>query len=360
MHVQLMKRGFRTILLCFVGIVWFGCGANGNLKDYRIAVSVEQDDNADLFVLDGNGKVVERVTSTPHRSEMWPAWDPSGKILFFEAKNPSARSVALCRKVLGESVEDTLYIRTKPGDLWFSLAPNGKTIAYVTRDSSGPLLIVRNLENDAERVLNDRGQILIRPEWASDSRRLVCQARSDSVTQWDLMLVDSISLEKRRLVSSSADTEFKARWAPDGKLIVFSVAQGDVRRRVELNIVDVEKETTTVLAAGDQQRVVSGVWSSKLSLAALKERPLPLTVLTWINPFDPESVVHTELAKKWRRGRIVWSHDGRYVAANVTSRRRGKSGGWSIIIIDSSGKIVKLWDESVHVFCPAWAPTLGS
>jgi len=359
MNIQRIKRECRTILLCSVGLVWFGCGANSDLGNYRIAVSVEKNDNTDLLVLDGNGRMVERVTSTPHRAEMWPAWDSSGKILFFEAKDPSTKSVALCRNVLGESAEDTLYIRTRPGDLWFSLAPDGKTIAYVAKDSLGPLLIVRNLVNGVERVLNDRGQRLIRPEWAPDSRRLICQARSDSESQWDLMLVDSITKEKRPLISSSADSEFKARWAPDGKSIVFSVAEGDIRRRVALNIMDVEEETTTVLAAGDRQRVVSGVWSSEHSLAALKERPLPMSILTWINPLDPERVTNTELDKKWRRGRIVWSHDGRYIAANVTSRRRGKSGGWSIVIINSSGKIVKRWDKSIHAFCPAWAPKLG-
>lgn len=345
------------VLVCFGAVQILGCGRESDLCSYRLAVSMQQGANPDIFVMDAAGQIVEQVTDTPEISEMWPMWDPLGHALYYETRDKRDDQVILARRELWSQKEDTLYARPEKGALWFTLSADGRKLAYIAKDSSQTHLDILDLAADSIQTLNHDDERLIRPEWAPDSRRLLAQVKPGDDALWDLVVIDTQTGERTMPVPPGSGARFKARWACDSQSIIYCVAHDRQRRRVGLHIARVDESLQTVLVDGKDQRVISGVWSSDGSVAALRERPLPLAILIWHNPWESHGPMTAELDAELTRGRIVWSHDSQYIAANVANRRKGEREGWAIIVMDRHGRIVKKWDEDLNVICPAWAPT---
>jgi Tol biopolymer transport system component len=337
-------------------LLWAGCGDDSDLALYRLAVSVREGETADIYIADGNGKLVQQITNTPSRSEMWPTWSPLENVMLFEATDNDSVMTLLIRREVGTSGEDTIYARPGRGGLWFSVSPDGKKIAYVVRHGHGTQLIIEDSRGTELLALGEGNVRLIRPEWNPNSRQVLCQVRDRSENQWDLALVDT----ETGLITQVTDTpdlsEFRPSWSPDGRFLVYSTSLSEQENRNGLEMSNADGSGGQPLDTHDQTRVASGTWSRHLRLAALGERPLPLAVLIWPEPWASGQLFRTELDEKWRRGRIVWSPDGKYLAVNVTTRRRGKTGGWGILILDAAGRVVTEWPETLDASCPAWAP----
>ena len=358
-HRMLKARGVAVVLLTWCVVVEIaGCTRESDLAAYRLAVAMQQGMNPDIVVMDGEGRIVDHVTDTPQKSEMWPMWDPLGQALYYESRDRRNGTVSLTRRRLGSPTEDTLYTRAEKGALWFTLSADGTKLAYMAKDSSQTHLDVLDLPRGSIKTLDRDGERLIRPEWAPDSRQLLAQVSASDDDLWDLVVVDTETGERRTPLSSTDRSRFKARWALDSRSIVYCVTHDEQRRRVGLHIARVGEspQKETVLADENDERVISGVWSPNGTVAALRERPLPLTVFIWQNPWESREATTAELDAELTRGRLVWSHDGEYIAANVANRRRGQREGWNIIILDRNGRIVKTWDHDLNVICPAWAP----
>lgn len=333
-----------------------GCRSNSNLAAYRLAVSVRHGNTADIYIADGNGRLIDQITDTPSRTEMWPIWSPSKDVMFFEATDNDSVTTLLLRRKLGTTTEDTIYARPGRGGLWFSVSPDGEKLAYVVRHGHETQLVVQGIQDSARLVVGEKHVRLIRAEWNPDSRHVLCQIRDKSENQWDLALVDAESGIMEWLTDTPDFSEFRPGWSSDGRFLVYSTTLGDQEIRNGLEISNADGSGAKTLIAENQIRIASGAWSRDLRLAALGERPLPLAILIWPEPWASNQLHRTELDRKWRRGRVVWSPDGNYLAANVTSRRRGKAGGWNILIVDTAGHVVREWPQDLDASCPAWAP----
>ncbi len=345
------------ILLCFLILaLGQGCGGHSDLGEYRIVVSTSEGLDSDLLLLDGAGRLLRRLTHTPDRAEMWPAWGGGNRWIYFEARGLPDKRVMICRLDLESDREDTLYGPALPGELWYALSPDGRKLAYVSRDSTRTGVIVRDLLTGSPTEHGRMGFRLIRPAWSPDSRRLVCQIRQEEQRQWDLAIIDVDSGRMEVVMASDHRTEFKARWSRDSASLVYSSAEQSTRKRARLETIDLEVSRPVILAGEDRGRFVSGIWSSRGELAALRERPLPLAIFIWPDPHIPGSVTEIPLPKAMRRGRLVWSPDGKYIAANVTDGLRRGRGFWKILLLDHAGRVVKNWPTEYEVYCPAWAP----
>ena len=347
-----------VIAALFASLIFIsqGCWSDSDLAGYRLAVSVRNGTTADIYIADGNGTLIDRITDTPFRTEMWPTWSSTEEVMFFEATDNDSVMTLLVRKRLSSGAEDTIYSRPGRGGLWFSVSPDGRKIAYVIRHDHETQLIVEDSLGTKRLTVGEEHIRLIRPEWHPDSRRLLCQVRDASESQWDLALVDAETGIIERIMETPARSEFRPAWSPDGKYLVYSTAGAEQRVSSSLMISNADGSGQQSLEVEGNVRLAAGAWSSGLRLAALGERPLPLAVLIWPEPWASVKLRRTELNGKWRHGRVVWSPDGRFLAVNVTHRRPGKAGGWAILILDSGGRIVEKWPEELDASCPAWEP----
>jgi Tol biopolymer transport system component len=334
----------------------FGCGGPSEISAYRLAVSIRDGNTADIFIANGNGRLIDRITDTPSRTEMWPTWSASGDALFFEATDNDSVKTLVVRRDLGTATEDTIHMRAGRGGLWFSVSPDGEKLAYVMRHGHETQLVVQSTRDSTQLVVGRKHGRLIRAEWNPNSRYILCQVKDKLENQWDLALVDAKTGIVERLTNTPDLSEFRPNWSPDGRFLAYSTTLGDQEIRNGLKISNADGSGAKALVVENQSRMASGVWSRDLRLAALGERPLPMAVLIWPKPWVSSQLYRTKLDEKWRRGRVVWSPDGKYLAVNVTARRRGKAGGWNILIVDAGGRVVKEWRDDLDASCPAWAP----
>lgn len=350
-----MTASGRRALLCLAAL-FVACAGDRDLAGYRLAVIGGTSQVGDVYVVNGNGRILRRVTDTPDQAEMWPCWSRDGTRIFYESRATSDRRISLHVFDLGNGSDEVLYGPAKPGELWPAISPDGTKLAHVVRDTMFGRMVIKDLESGAVDTVALPGERLIRPEWAPDSRRLLCQRRVPGAESWDLVVVDTQTGERRLLGGASDTTEFKGRWSPDGRYVSFSVAQDAGRGYVGLVAIDVETGSRTVLVKGDDERVVSGSWLANGQLAALRERPLPMAILRWPNPMVPTAFDVRPVRGNFVRGRLAHSPDGRYVALNARGRPGRGRHGWVIVVFDAEGNEVCRWPRRLQMYCPDWAP----
>jgi Helix-turn-helix domain/WD40-like Beta Propeller Repeat len=177
----------------------------------RIAFDSDRDGTRGVYVADGDGKHVRRVSGEGSASV--PSWSPDGQTLAFvraEPDKPKVWNLWTLQLESGQMQRITSYPYGQPwGGSWF---PDGRRIAYSHEDR----LIVRDLESGAERVFPTpiKGRLLRTPAVSPDGRRIVFQVHRDGT--W---LLDFPRGTVRRILEDPTAEEYT--WAPDGKRLAY-------------------------------------------------------------------------------------------------------------------------------------------
>lgn len=285
---------------------------------------------------------------------MWPVSVSESQKIYFEARTVSNKEIMICSLDMKNGNEDTLYGPAPPGELWFTLSPDAQFMAYVVPETTHTSLRILDVTSGSERIFQKDEYRFIRPAWSPDSRQIVCQMRKNHENQWDLALIDIESGRFSQLTDTPAMTEFKARWSPDGSKIVTSRFNGNDRRKVHIAVITPDGSDIEHTFGEGNDRIISAVWSKDGTLVAVRERPLPLTILLWPKGDLTAPIESKSLPEKWKRGRAVWSHDGQYIAVNVSESRGRNRLLWRILIMDAVGNIVQWWPDEMSIFCPSW------
>jgi TolB protein len=146
-------------------------GAQMSPDGQYVAATLEQAGDTSLYLLDGNGKMIRRLTSDPGL-EVSPSW-----------------------------------------------SPDGKQIVFVSDRSGSPQLYILDVASGSSRRLTYSGSYNTAPAWSPRGDRIAYTGRVGR-----RFAVFSIAVEggeARQLTSDSYDSE-DAAWAPDGRFIVFS------------------------------------------------------------------------------------------------------------------------------------------
>ncbi|MEP5763462.1 MAG: Tol-Pal system beta propeller repeat protein TolB [Halieaceae bacterium] len=134
-------------------------------------------------------------------------------------------------------------------------APDGKTIAYVSFETSRPAIYLQNLETGVrEQLTNFRG-LNGAPSFSPDGNSLAMTLSKDGNP--DIYIMDLNSRQLRRVTRHYAiDTE--AAWMADGRSLLFTSDRGG---RPQIYQVDI--------ASGKTERLTyNGPWNARASLAA--------------------------------------------------------------------------------------------
>lgn len=147
------------------------------LSHAKIAFKSKRDGSRSLYVMDDDGRNVQRLTV---ESVAWPVWSPNGKQIVFGRSLPS-----------------------EPGQ--------GQKAA----------IFIINSDGTGEQRLTNEDTLEWFPTWSPDGKLLAFE--SDRVDRSDIWTINIETKELRRLTRTNQLTT-EPSWSPDGKFIAYRKA----------------------------------------------------------------------------------------------------------------------------------------
>jgi len=134
-------------------------------------------------------------------------------------------------------------------------APDAKTIAYVSFESSRPAIYRQNLETGAREQLTNYPGLNGAPSFSPDGNALAMTLSKDGNP--DIYVLDLTTRDLRRVTRHYAiDTE--ASWMPDGRSLIFTSDRGGRPQIYQVDIMSGKTERLTY----------EGPWNARASIAA--------------------------------------------------------------------------------------------
>jgi TolB protein len=134
----------------------------------QIAMTLSKDGNPEIYVMPSNGGSPTRITRT-RGSETSPSWSPTGDRLVYSSDDRGSPQLFVSSASGGNDVDHLITnfsYCTKPD--W---SPDGKSIAFTTRQGGQFSIVVYDVANRSARLVSpSAGQD---PSWTCDSRHLV-------------------------------------------------------------------------------------------------------------------------------------------------------------------------------------------
>ena len=140
----------------------------------RIACTLSQDGNSEIYVLDARGGSPKRLTN--NRSvDTSPCWSPTGREIAFTSGRSGNPQIYVMDSDGGNPRRLTYDVDYTDSPMW---SPKGDRIAFVSRTGAGfDLYVCRSDGTGAQRVVS--GGSNENPHWAPDGRHLVFSSNRD-------------------------------------------------------------------------------------------------------------------------------------------------------------------------------------
>jgi Tol biopolymer transport system component len=267
--------------------------------------------NGDLYLMNADGTNVRRLTQFPSW-QLEPAWSPDGRYLAFTSRE--ADGIYLDIQIHLMDVE--VVLRDRRCHTTMEVCPG-----------------VRRLTNS----LLPLGS----PNWSPDGQWIVYESGID---QYEIFIVSFDGTEIRQLTQNDVADRWPS-WSPDGDKIVYSSV---VEGRLEIFVMGVDGQNPTQLT-----RDVGGLfpaWSrdgAQIAFAGYRNNRGGIYLM------DADGQNQRVLVES--EGSLfhpTWSRDGQYIVYEATY-----SGGSEIFVVDTSGENVRrLTNNGVSDLWPAWQP----
>ncbi len=177
---------------------------------------------------DGTGEA-QRLT-TSDNGQWGGAFSPDGSIIFFGESHPKNEHDIRYLRLDGEDRIPEVFLATPNWEGQPALSPDGKWIAYVSKESGGWEVFVRPFPGPGPKVKISAGVGLI-PRWSPDGKEIFYR-------DIDKLMVASISIQDDMFRAESARLLFEVKQdlysfvydvAPDGKRFLFFRTVGETK-----------------------------------------------------------------------------------------------------------------------------------
>jgi len=190
----------------------------------------------DLYLADARtGKIKKKVTETAVNPEFESiqfirsagAWDPQGQTFVFGAiakGKPILTFFDLAKEKIVEEVEfknlDEIFSPT-----W---SPDGQSIAFSAMTGGKSDLFIYDVKTKTSKQVSDDFFADLHPSWSPDGRsiafvtdRFTTDMTLLSIGDYELALLDPVSLKIERVPAFSAAKNINPEWTPDSKGLIF-------------------------------------------------------------------------------------------------------------------------------------------
>jgi TolB protein len=159
-----LQAGGATRLISAVGY----SGGRWSPDGSRIAVSLEQEGNSDLFLLSPEGHVIRQLTERSGIN-ISPAWSPDGQSLAFCSNRSGGPQIYLMNVNNGNVRRLTFRGDYNTSPAW---SPKGDAIAYTTRSGGFRIMTIPVRGGEPQEIVPGED-----PSWSPDGRYLVFSMR---------------------------------------------------------------------------------------------------------------------------------------------------------------------------------------
>lgn len=312
----------------------------------RIAFVSTRDGNAEIYVINGDGSGLRRLTNDP-AGDGGPNWSPDGSRIAF-VSNRSGESAIYVMNADGSGV---VRLTSNSGEPKWS--PDGTRIAFTSFDKKSEVHIV-NADGSGLRTLTSEGLENFGPDWSPDGSRIAFVQATEFRKQVMLINVDGSGLMP--LTPNPNSDHESAQWSRDGSKVAITGFQ-DAPSGLE--IVSSDGNGVVTFSVGGSSSAVDPAWASDgrlaYSNAPYYEEPddndhYPEDFEIYVVSADQGSVVRLTTNTGYDNLDPAWSPDGRKVAF-VRTRAEGSD----IYTMNPDGTgLTRLTTHAARD--PAWSP----
>ena len=208
----------------------------------RIAFMSDRDGNAEIYVMNADGKNTRRLTNHPD-VDFQPSWSPDGKRIAFMSDRDGHVNIRDAPQyeiyVMDADGGNQLNLTNDPNnDGSPSWSPDGKRIVFSSdrdnnRDHNIEIYVMDADGGNQQRLTNNLTEDQ-HPSWSPDGKRIAFSARRDGHFEnefgitYEIYVMDADGGNEQRL-TENRNNDWNSSWSPDGKRIAFmSDRKGDV------------------------------------------------------------------------------------------------------------------------------------
>ena len=245
----------------------------------QIAFHIELEGNIDIYVVDGGGENLRRLTD--HLGEdSWPAWHPDGEKLAFSTNRDGNLEVYVMTSA-GESLENITGDTAQ--DQHPTWSPDARTIAFASKRGKtlGDIFVMDAKGENLQNLTNVRGED-IQPRWSWNGNQIAWISRRNGAGEIWSMDADGASPMKISDLQDPRAQGVRNRdvsWAPDGERIASTAfGQGGVIN-IRIHPANGNLEWQDLPAVGGEDR--SPAWFDPAFVDAFSVSPVEKRPLSW-------------------------------------------------------------------------------
>lgn len=171
----------------------------------HIAFTAKRDGNAEIYIMDTNGKSIQNLTNHP-ATDFSPTFSPNGRWMAYV----SNRDIYL----MNLATEERHYLTEGWGPDW---SPDGESIVFVSMRSGEVNIYKIDINGEEVQQLTNEGSNG-GPSWSPDGKRIAFSSNRDGdIVSW-VYVMTADGRRQRGLAQG-----YNPSWAPDGKRIAYTL-----------------------------------------------------------------------------------------------------------------------------------------
>ncbi len=187
----------------------------------QIAFGSNRDGNAEIYVMDLDGKNIRNLTNHP-ADDRNPSWSPDGQSVAFDSLRDGNGNLPEIY-VMDANGKDPRNLTNLPNAAdWHPVwSPDGRKIAFNSNRDKGVLgqeVYVMDSDGKNQRNLSNHPRYDYDPSWSPDSQKIAYTTRWDD--NYEIHVMDADGGNQHNLTNHPARDNFPA-WSPDGQKIAF-------------------------------------------------------------------------------------------------------------------------------------------